>query len=81
MIIEVARFSQAWPTYDDELDRYEITRVMGPDEYHDGYPGSDVPGLDNNTTERDDRLGRLPGARDFMTSPQSPRGSCGINSA
>ena len=48
MIIEVARFLAGLATYDDELDRYEITGVMGPDEYHDGYPGSDVPGLDNN---------------------------------
>ncbi|MGW0198765.1 pyridoxamine 5'-phosphate oxidase family protein [Nonomuraea sp. NPDC003201] len=29
-------------------DRYEIRGVMGPDEYHDGYPGADVPGLANN---------------------------------
>jgi alpha,alpha-trehalase len=48
MIIEVARFLAGLATYDDQLDRYEITGVMGPDEYHDGYPGSDVPGLDNN---------------------------------
>jgi alpha,alpha-trehalase len=48
MIIEVARFLAGLATYNDELDRYEITGVMGPDEYHDGYLGSDVPGLDNN---------------------------------
>jgi alpha,alpha-trehalase len=48
MIIEIARFLAGLATYNDELDRYEITGVMGPDEYHDGYPGSDAPGLDNN---------------------------------
>jgi trehalose/maltose hydrolase-like predicted phosphorylase len=48
MIIEVARFLAGLATYNDGLDRYEITGVMGPDEYHDGYPGSDGPGLDNN---------------------------------
>ena len=30
-------------------DRYEIHGVMGPDEYHDGYPDSDEAGLRNNT--------------------------------
>ena len=29
-------------------DRYEIRGVMGPDEYHDGYPDATSPGLDNN---------------------------------
>ncbi|RVX41701.1 trehalose/maltose hydrolase-like predicted phosphorylase [Nonomuraea polychroma] len=29
-------------------DRYEIRGVMGPDEYHDRYPGATVPGVDNN---------------------------------
>ena len=48
MIIEVARFMAGLATYNDALDRYEIKGVMGPDEYHDGYPGADVPGLDNN---------------------------------
>ncbi|MEO3872074.1 pyridoxamine 5'-phosphate oxidase family protein [Nonomuraea sp. B12E4] len=28
--------------------RYEIRGVMGPDEYHDGYPGAPAPGLANN---------------------------------
>jgi alpha,alpha-trehalase len=48
MIIEVARFMADLAVYDDALDRYEIKGVMGPDEYHDGYPGAEVPGLDNN---------------------------------
>ena len=48
MIIEIARFLAGLATYNDALDRYEIKGVMGPDEYHDGYPGADGPGLDNN---------------------------------
>ena len=48
MIIEIARFLAAITTFNKELDRYEILGVMGPDEYHDGYPGSDTPGLNNN---------------------------------
>ena len=48
MILEVARFFADLAAYDRTLDRYEIRGVMGPDEYHDGYPGRDEPGLDNN---------------------------------
>jgi alpha,alpha-trehalase len=48
MIIDVARFLADLANYNEALDRYEIKGVMGPDEYHDGYPGANVPGLDNN---------------------------------
>jgi alpha,alpha-trehalase len=49
LLIEIARFWSSIATYDGDQDRYEIHGVMGPDEYHDGYPGSDEPGLRNNT--------------------------------
>ena len=48
MLIEIARFWSSLATYNRTLDRYEILGVMGPDEYHDAYPGRDEPGLDNN---------------------------------
>ena len=48
IIIEIARFWASIATYNPEIDRYEILGVMGPDEYHDSYPGSDDPGLNNN---------------------------------
>jgi alpha,alpha-trehalase len=48
MLLEIARFWAAIATYDHGSDRYEIRGVMGPDEYHDGSPGRDEPGLDNN---------------------------------
>ncbi len=48
MVLEIARFWASIATYNGELGRYEILAVMGPDEYHDSYPGSDQPGLDNN---------------------------------
>jgi trehalose/maltose hydrolase-like predicted phosphorylase len=48
MLLEIARFWASIATYDHASDRYEIRGVMGPDEYHDGYPGRDEPGLDNN---------------------------------
>jgi trehalose/maltose hydrolase-like predicted phosphorylase/beta-phosphoglucomutase-like phosphatase (HAD superfamily) len=49
MLIEIARFWASLATYNPQLDRYEILGVMGPDEYHDAYPDSDQPGLNNNT--------------------------------
>ncbi len=48
MILEIARFWASASTYHHALDRYEIKGVMGPDEYHDAYPGRAEPGLDNN---------------------------------
>ncbi len=47
-MLEIARFWSSIAVYDHALDRYEIKGVMGPDEYHDGYPWADGPGLDNN---------------------------------
>ena len=48
MLLEIARFWASIASYDRALDRYQILGVMGPDEYHDGYPDRDEPGLDNN---------------------------------
>jgi len=48
MILEIARFWASIAIYNHGLDRYEINGVMGPDEYHEGYPDRDEPGLDNN---------------------------------
>ncbi|MCB1261410.1 MAG: glycoside hydrolase family 65 protein [Acidimicrobiales bacterium] len=48
MLLEIARFWASATTYDAVRDRYDICGVMGPDEYHEGYPWRDEPGLDNN---------------------------------
>ncbi len=48
MIFEIARFWASLAHFNPEFDRYEIRGVMGPDEYHDGYPGSEQAGLANN---------------------------------
>jgi len=48
MLLEIARFFASLATYNRVLDRYEICKVMGPDEYHDRLPGSQEAGLDNN---------------------------------
>ena len=48
MMIEISRLMASLATYNRAIDRYEILRVMGPDEYHDAYPDTDEPGLNNN---------------------------------
>jgi hypothetical protein len=48
MLRKIARFWASAATDNPELDRYEIRGVMGPDEYHDAYPGAARPGLNNN---------------------------------
>ncbi|HEV2127652.1 MAG TPA: glycosyl hydrolase family 65 protein [Thermomicrobiales bacterium] len=49
MLLEIARFWSSIATFNPEHERYEIHGVMGPDEFHSGYPWSDEPGLSNNT--------------------------------
>ncbi|MGY0488974.1 glycoside hydrolase family 65 protein [Streptomyces sp. WG-D5] len=48
MLLQIARFWADTATYDDALRRYRIRGVVGPDEYHDAYPDSDRPGIDDN---------------------------------
>jgi alpha,alpha-trehalase len=48
MLIEIARFWASLAGYDHQSGRYRILGVMGPDEYHDAYPGAEQPGLDDN---------------------------------
>ncbi|WP_372595129.1 glycoside hydrolase family 65 protein [Actinotalea sp.] len=48
MLIEIARFLVSITSYDRSLDRYRIRGVVGPDEFHDRYPGAAEPGLDDN---------------------------------
>ena len=48
MILEIARFWSSIATYNNEEGRYEILGVIGPDEYHDAYPDSKTPGINNN---------------------------------
>lgn len=48
LILDIARFWSSIASFNDERGRYEIRGVMGPDEFHDGYPDSATPGIDNN---------------------------------
>jgi trehalose/maltose hydrolase-like predicted phosphorylase/transcriptional regulator with XRE-family HTH domain len=46
LLLDIARFFASMAVRHGE--RYEIRGVMGPDEYHERYPGAATPGLDNN---------------------------------
>jgi trehalose/maltose hydrolase-like predicted phosphorylase len=48
LVIEVARFFADLATYDERADRFHIAGVMGPDEFHDGYPDAPGEGLRDN---------------------------------
>ncbi|WP_432058526.1 glycoside hydrolase family 65 protein [Streptomyces sp. bgisy022] len=48
MLLQISRFWAGAATYDRDLGRHRIRGVVGPDEYHDAYPGADRPGLDDN---------------------------------
>jgi len=49
MFLEIARFWGSFVAYNDALDRYEIHGVVGPDEFHTAYPGSERSGLSNHS--------------------------------
>lgn len=48
MLLEIARFWSSIAEFDPAKERYVIRGVVGPDEFHDRYPGSKRPGIDNN---------------------------------
>ncbi|RIA56012.1 beta-phosphoglucomutase family hydrolase [Dichotomicrobium thermohalophilum] len=48
MLLEIGRFWASLTQWNPSRERYEIRGVMGPDEYHDGYPDAETPGIDNN---------------------------------
>ena len=48
LLAEIARFFVSKATYDEKRDRYSILGVIGPDEFHSGYPGAPYDGIDNN---------------------------------
>ncbi len=48
MLLQIARFLASLTSFDEARGRFVIRGVMGSDEYHDAYPWSDKPGIDNN---------------------------------
>lgn len=48
LVLSIADFFADLATWDEEKERFVIRGVIGPDEYHTGYPDATEPGLDNN---------------------------------
>ena len=48
IMLEITRFWASIAYFNPERERYEIHGVMGPDEFHDKYPGAVEGGLRNN---------------------------------
>ncbi|CAM3103855.1 glycosyl hydrolase family 65 protein [Saccharomonospora xinjiangensis] len=48
MMLEIAAFFASLASFDQATGRYSIRGVMGPDEFHTGYPGRDGEGIDDN---------------------------------
>jgi len=48
IFLEICRYWGDKATYDPERERYDIKGVMGPDEFHEKYPGAEEGGLRNN---------------------------------
>jgi beta-phosphoglucomutase family hydrolase len=48
ILIEIARFFATFAKYNATRERYEIHGVIGPDEFHNGYPNFEKPGINNN---------------------------------
>ncbi len=48
IMLEIARFWASIAAFNPERERYEIHGVMGPDEFHEKYPGAPQGGLANN---------------------------------
>jgi trehalose-phosphatase len=48
MLAEIARFWVSRTEFDEAKGRYVIRGVIGPDEFHSGYPGRPYDGVDNN---------------------------------
>ena len=48
MMLEIARFWASIAHFNPARDRYGIHGVMGPDEFHEKYPGAEKGGLRNN---------------------------------
>jgi len=48
MLVEIARFWVGLANFDHSRGRYTIRGIIGPDEFHSGYPGKEYEGIDNN---------------------------------
>ena len=73
VILEIARYWSSAATFNPALGRYEILGVIGPDEYHDGYPGAVHSRLEQQCLHQcHGRVGPLPRARGPRASFRAP---------
>ncbi|MFJ9535887.1 glycoside hydrolase family 65 protein [Streptomyces sp. NPDC101225] len=73
MLLQIARFWADSAVYDDALGRHRIKGVVGPDEYHDAYPGAVRPGLDDNAYTNVTAAWVLARALELLESLPEPR--------
>ncbi|MGV9350695.1 glycoside hydrolase family 65 protein [Streptomyces spiralis] len=73
MLVQIARFWADSATWDAHLERHRIRGVMGPDEYHDAYPGANRPGLDDNTYTNVTAAWTLTRSLDTLSGLPEPR--------
>jgi trehalose/maltose hydrolase-like predicted phosphorylase len=66
--VEVARSFASLATFDGGRGRFVIRGVVGPDEFHDGYPGAAGPGIDNNAYTNVMAVWTLGRARDALAA-------------
>ncbi|MCX4092473.1 trehalose-phosphatase [Nocardia sp. alder85J] len=48
LLVEIARCWATLAEYDPDTDRYHLRGVIGPDEFHSGYPAAPLDGVDDN---------------------------------
>jgi alpha,alpha-trehalase len=73
ILLEIARFWSSLATWNETTQRYEIHGVMGPDEYHEKYPGAIEGGLRNNAYTNVMAVWCLDRARDVLSLIHSDR--------
>ncbi|MFI9101010.1 glycoside hydrolase family 65 protein [Streptomyces fildesensis] len=73
MLLQIARFWADKAVWDKEYSRYRIRGVVGPDEYHDAYPGAAEPGLDDNAYTNVTAAWVLTRALELAASLPAPR--------
>ena len=48
LFLDICKFWESISSYNEKTGKYEIKRVMGPDEFHEKYPGAEDGGLKDN---------------------------------
>ncbi|WNO70289.1 glycoside hydrolase family 65 protein [Streptomyces sp. AM8-1-1] len=73
MLLQISRFWSSSATFDEHMGCYRIRAVVGPDEYHDAYPGTELPGLDDNAYTNVTAAWVLSRTLDVLNSLPEPR--------